>query len=108
MNLNNFTPSMHCQLDHQERWDRMQKVVNNDLGEIIFSVYDGKAYLCISNTGVYAVIDTVSKTLITAYLPSKSRLDKLYQRANQETPIEIIRIIRKNEKKEKKIINGWL
>ena len=107
MNLNEFELTNHCETDHKDRWDLMRKVVNNDLGEIIYSVYDGNATLCLSNTGVYAVVNLTRRVIITAYLPSLSRVNQLYGRKHEEMPLEIKRLLRRNEKREWKFINKW-
>lgn len=107
MDLNDFILTAHCEKDHRERWEIMRKVVNNDLGIIICSVEDRGAHLCLSSTGVYAIVNMSTRVIVTAYLPSRSRLERLYARLNEETPREVIRMMRRNEKKERKIMEGW-
>ena len=104
MDLNEFILTRHSERDHAERWTRLRKVVNDDLGRVICMANDGKGIVCITSTGVYGVINPVSKVLITAYLPTVSKARRVYQYAEQEMPLEVLRMLRHNEKKELKIL----
>ena len=100
MDLNEFILTMHSERDHVERWARMRQVVNNDLGRIVCMANDGRGTVCISSTGVYAVVNLISKVLITAYLPTVSKARRVYSYANEEMPVEIKQMLRRNERQD--------
>lgn len=107
MDLNEFILTAHSERDHAERWARLRKIVNNDLGHIVCMADDGRGTVCISSTGVYAVVNIPNKVLVTAYLPRMTKALRVYEYAQQAMPTEVKRMLRKNEKAELKMAREY-
>lgn len=106
MPINKLEFVNHCTMDHVERWRIMREVTDNNLGEIICTVEArDNRWGCLTNTGVYAIVNHDFTTLITAYLPSYERVRQMYKKLGQKIPQAVRDMVNINLYKES-LLNG--
>lgn len=97
-NLYEVTISSHFARTRADRCARINEVLGGDWGEIICAVHqeEEKAWLCVTNTGLYAVLNEDQSFLITCYLATYHRARDLYDAKGEPMPKTLRKTINRN------------
>lgn len=97
-NLYEVTISSHFSKDRAERCARINRVLGGDWGEIICAVKEEArhSWRCVTNTGLYVILDENKAYMITCYLATYHRARALYDMAGATMPRELRKQINKN------------
>lgn len=96
-----MTISSHFAKDREERCKRINEVLDGDWGEIICKVEDTekRSKIAITDNGLYVVMDTQEKFLITCYLAKYSKAQALFEKAGEMMPKNLRKKIGENVKR---------
>lgn len=87
----------------QERMDRVVYIGTTiGFGEVVEEVLipERQHYECMTNTGVIIVKGLDKRTIITMYIARVHQLNKLYALAKKPVPMQLKRIVQRNEKRK--------
>lgn len=100
MNPRDITLSYHFTTDRKERLHEINWVLMNDWGLTIYKVWNSerKAWIHITNTGLYFVTSEDESCIVTMFIPSISQVYRLFAEHGAKMPYELKQKIHQNDK----------
>lgn len=104
INLNECLVSYHFQNDRQMRKQRIDAVLNGNLGQVIAEEWYKEAWRVLTDTGLMAVVTPDKKIIITYYFSTIEQAKMLYwHNYGRKVPEYLLNKINKNARMYNKI-----
>lgn len=102
-NINNIPVSYHFQNDRKERKERIDKILNGNLGQPVICEEWKGAWKYVTDTGLIAIITLDEKLILTYYFAPLETVKMIYKNNGRKMPEAVENKIRKNTKRYKKL-----
>lgn len=108
MNLNTLKVSYHFQNDRQERKQRIDAIIDGNLGSAIFEEWYKDAWRVLTDTGLIVIVERNKELILTYYFATMRQVNNMYHCNGRKTPQAIINKVQKNVNAYNRLYNESL
>jgi hypothetical protein len=96
INLTTCKISYHFQNDRQERKAKIDKIINNNLGQVVIEEWYRDAWRCLTDTGLIIIVSAKQDFILTYYFATMKKAKAMYHDAFKTMPQAVANKIIKN------------
>ena len=103
INLTSIRVSYHFQNDRQGRKERIDRIINNNFGQVVLEEYYKGAWRCLTDTGLIFIVSEAKDLILTYYFAPMETVICMYKAMGRKVPQAVENKVRKNAKTYKRI-----